>query len=279
MYNKTNLKVLIFWDIYWRVWRKALKKEIEKLKEKFNPDFIIANWENLASWRWPTEKLILEMWALWIDLFTWWNHSFDNEKKLINYIEKEESILIRPANHLESRFYKIPWKGYKIIEKNWKKLLVINLMSSLFMKDEMSNVFLKLDEIIEKFKNTELNWIIVDFHRETSSEIFALSFFAEKLSKQISLIYWTHTHVQTNDEIILPSWIWLINDIWMTWSLYSVIWANYKSLEKRFLTWISKWKIEQDLWKDYVVNYLFVEIDEKTGKAIHIEKDRIRNKL
>ncbi len=279
MYSETNtsgIKILIFWDIVWRVWRKALKKEIEKLKTRFSPDFIIANWENLASGRWPTEKLILEIKKLWIDLFTSWNHTFDNEEKLNDYLNKQDSILIRPANHIESRFYKIPWKGYKILEKNWKKLLVVNLMSSIFMRDQMTNVFLKLDEIIEKVKNEKIDSIIIDFHRETSSEIYALAFFTEKLSKQISLIYWTHTHIQTNDEIILPSWIWIITDVWMTGSLYSVIWADYKNLEKRFLTWIAKGKIEQDLWKNYVVNYLFVETDKKTWKTIDIQKWRIR---
>ncbi len=273
------MKILIFWDVVGRVWRKALKKEIEWLKEKFSPDFVIANGENLASGRWPTETLILEMGALWIDLFTWWNHSFDNEKKVVDYMNKEESILIRPANHLESRFYKIPWKGYKILNKNEKKLLVINLMSEVFMRDQMDNIFIKLDEIIEKIKNEELNWIIVDFHWETSAELYALAYFAEKLNKQISVIYWTHTHIQTNDEIIFPSGIGVMSDVWMTWSLFSVIGSDYKSLEKRFLTWIAKGKIEQDLWKDYVISYLFVEIDEKTWKTIKIEKDRIRGVL
>ena len=152
-------------------------------------------------------------------------------------------------------------------------------MSWIFLRDEMTNYFIKLDEIIEKFKQENFNAIIVDFHRETTAEIYALAFFTEKLNKQISLLHWTHTHIQTNDEIILPSWLWLITDIWMCWSLYSVIWADYKSLEKRFLTWISKWKIDQDLWNDYVVNYLVTEIDEKTWKTINIEKWRIRGKL
>ena len=273
------MKILIFWDIVWRIWRKSLAKEIWDLKDKFNPDFIIANGENLASGRWPTEKLILEMWALGIDLFTWWNHSFDNEKKIIEYMDKEESILIRPANHLESRFYKIPWKGYKIIEKNWKNLLVINLMSEVFMRDQMDNVFIKLDDIIEKIKWEKLDWIIVDFHWETSAELYALAYFSEKLNKQISLIYWTHTHIQTNDEIVLPSGIGIMSDVWMSWSLYSIIGSDYKSLEKRFLTWIGKWKIEQSLWNNYVVNYLFVEIDENNSKTTNIEKWRIRGIL
>ena len=273
------MKILVFWDLVWRIGRKALKKELPKLKEKFNPDFIIANWENLASWRWPTEKLILEMEKLWIDLFTWGNHSFDNEEKIIDYMNDENSKIIRPANHIESRFYKIPWKWYKILEKKGKKILVINLMSHIFLRDQMTNYFIKLDEIIQKFKQEKFNAIIVDFHRETTSEIYALAFFTEKLNSQISLLYWTHTHIQTNDEIILPSWLWLISDVWMTWWLYSVIWADYKSLEKRFLTWISKGKIDQDLWKNYVVNYLVAEIDDKTWKTINIEKARIRWEL
>jgi calcineurin-like phosphoesterase len=43
-------------------------------------------------------------------------------------LEKPNSKLIRPANFLEQDHYYIPGKGYKIVEKDGKKLLVIHLM-------------------------------------------------------------------------------------------------------------------------------------------------------
>jgi calcineurin-like phosphoesterase len=38
-----------------------LKKELPKLKQKFNPDFIIVNVENITSGRGPIEKHVKEI--------------------------------------------------------------------------------------------------------------------------------------------------------------------------------------------------------------------------
>ncbi|HBA44455.1 TPA: hypothetical protein DEG21_02510 [Patescibacteria group bacterium] len=58
--------------------------------------------------------------------------------------------------------------------------------------------------MLEDFKSKKMDFdaIIVDYHRETTAEIYAMS---EFLSSRVSFIYGTHTHVQTNDEHILKS--------------------------------------------------------------------------
>jgi len=269
------MKILIFWDVYWRVWRAALKKELPKLKEKYNPDFVIANIENATSWRWPIEKHAVEMEELWIDLMTSWDHIFDNMIKIKDYLDAPDSKLIRCANFVEYWEYRIPGKWYKIIEKNWKNLLVIHLMGEVFMNYKVTSPFLKIDEILEETKDQKIDWIIVDFHKEATAEMYGLWFF---LDWKVSFIFGTHTHIQTNDELILPKWTWILTDVWMNGPLYSVIWADYSSVEKRFLTWISKWKIEQSLDNNYVVNWAFVEI-WKDMKCEQIEKIRIRGEL
>lgn len=270
------MKILIFWDIYWRVWRNAFKKHFADLKKKYNPDFIIVNPENISSGRWPILKHMQELDKLDIDLYTSWNHIFDNYDEIKDYLDKHDSKLIRPANYYESDYVYIPWKWYKIIEKDNKKLLVINIMSSIFMKDEMYNPFLKVDEILKNINLDELNWIIIDFHRETTSEIYALAMF---LDWKISFVYWTHTHIQTNDELILPNWTWLLTDVWMSWPLYSIIWADFENIKSRFLSWIIKWKIEQSLDKNYIVSWCIIEIDDKNKKCLNIEKIKIKGKL
>ncbi len=257
------MKLLIFGDIYWRIWRKALKKELPILKEKYNPDFIIVNVDNASSGRWIIEKHALELENLWIDLMTSWDHIFDNFEKIKDYLKKEDSKLIRPANFYNDKVLEGIW--YKILEKNWYNLLVIHLLDEVFINHKVYNPFLKAKEIIDKFQNKSLDWIVIDFHKEASSSWYWLSFY---LNNQVSFIFWTHTHIQTNDDIIFEEWNWLISDVGMTWALYSVIWADYKSLEKRFLTWISKGKIEQSLNKKYVVNWVFVEIEDFKTKNI-----------
>lgn len=268
------MKLLIFWDIFGRVWRKALEKELPILRKKYNPDFVVANIENATSWRWPIEKHAVELENLWIDIMTSWDHIFDNEEKISSFLWDKNSILLRPANLYESEFYKFPWKWYVVLEKNNKKILIINLLSETFMRYNVYNPFLKADEILKSIDISELDWIVIDFHKEVSSEWFWLGYFLEW---RASFIYGTHTHSQTNDEVILENGTWIIGDVWMVWPFPSVIWASFESLKKRFLTWVSKWKIEQSLVDTYVVNWVFVEIENK--KCINIEKIRIRNKL
>ena len=267
------MKILIFWDVYWRVWRKALAKELPILKKKYNSDFVIVNIENATSWRWPIEEHAIELERLWIDVMTSGDHIFDNEEKIKDYLDRVDSKLIRPLNFYESDEYNIPWKWYKIIKKDWKKILVINLLSETFMRFDVFNPFLKIQNFLKEL-DEEYDAIIVDFHKEVSSETYWLWYL---LDWKVSLIYWTHTHMQTNDEVILDNWTWIITDVWMVGPFPSIIWADFNSLKKRFLTWIWRWKIEQSLDNRYVVNWLFVEIEDK--KCTKIEKIRIRGKL
>ena len=268
------MKILAFWDLFGRIWRKWFQKELPKLKEKYNPDFIIVNVENIASWRWPISKLVVEMEELWVDVMTGWDHIYDNHKDIMPFLEKDDCSLLRPANFYESDLFTTPGKWYKIVEKNGKKLLVIHLIWEVFTKFNIYNPFLKVDEILKEVSGEKFDAVVVDFHKEVSSEGYWMGMF---LDGRISLLFGTHTHVQSNDEMILQKWTWFISDAWMTGPLYSVIWADYGSVEKRFLSWILKWKIDQDLWKDYVVSWVFAEINDY--KCSQIEKIRIRGKL
>jgi calcineurin-like phosphoesterase len=111
----------------------------------------------------------------------------------------------------------------------------------------------------------------VDFHRETTAESYVMS---EYLDGRASVVYWTHTHIQTNDEHILKNWTWMITDIWMVWPIHSSIGQRFEDRMPQFLTWINIFnnKPEQDQWP-WVVNWIYVEIEDK--KCIKIEKIRI----
>lgn len=262
------MKVLIFWDVFGRVWREWLKKELPGLVKKYNPDFIIANVDNLSSWRWAIEKHVLELEKIWIDIMTSGDHIFDNFDKIKDYLWKKDSRLIRCANFYEED---LVWDWYKIFEKNGKKLLIIHLQWEVFMNHKVTNPFLKAKEIIEKHKNEKLDAIIIDFHNEASAELYWLSYF---LDWEVSFVFWTHTHIQTNDETILKKGTWFISDVGMNWPYNSIIWADFNSVISRFLSWVSKWKIEQSLDPTYLVSGVYVEIGDNK-KCEKVEKIRL----
>ncbi len=269
------MRILVFWDVYGRIWRSALKKELPKLKAKYKPDFMIVNLDNCTSWRGPIEKHVLELESLWVDVMTGWDHVFDNMVRIKDYLEKEDSKLIRPANLYSHDSFSTPWKWYKIVEKNGKKLLVIHLLWEVFMNYRVENPFLKIEGILEKTKWKKIDWIILDFHKEATAEWYGMWYF---LDGKVSFVFGTHTHVQTNDELILPKGTGFISDVWMNWPLYSIIWADYNSVKNRFLSWIWKGKLTQCLDSNYIISWICVDI-WKDMMCEKLEKIRIRWKL
>ena len=272
------MKILVFWDIFWRKGRKVIRKHLPILQDKYSPDFIIWNSENIAHGKWPLPKQINEMKDIWFDCLTWGNHLFTHFNEMKDFLEESKAnsnFQIRPLNYYESDFFKMPGKWYSIIEKYWKRLWVINIMSSVFMADSLDNPFIKIDELLRKEKFREkynLDWIIVDFHRETTAESYAMSMF---LDWRVSFVYWTHTHVQTNDSHILDKWTWMICDIWMTWSLNSMIWHSYDSRIHGLLAWTRfGWpKPEPEDSGAWVVAGCYLEIFN--NKCIKLETIRI----
>ena len=165
-------------------------------------------------------------------MLTGGNHLFAQLKELAPYISRSDSIQIRPANYYEAPGFFVPGVGYKIFEKNGFRLLVMNLMSDVFMVEKMYNPFLRANEILESLQHEQFDGAILDFHRETTAESYMMAMY---LDGRISLMYGTHTHVQTNDEHILPKGTGMICDIGMTGALDSSIGQTYESRIGRFL--------------------------------------------
>lgn len=266
------MKVLVIGDVYGKVWRYALKKHLPELKKEYTPDCIVANIENISHGGGPKKKHIDEIEYLWIDVYTSWNHIFDNEKDICEYLESKEGKLLRPANFYSSKYVPLPWRGYMLLSKNEKRYVVINLISSVFFRHQVYNPFLMVREILEHVESFSPHAIIIDFHKEATAELAALALW---LDGEVSLVFWTHTHVQTNDERILPKGTGMITDVGMVWPYESIIWASFETTLPLFLSWIPRWKIYPSSSSLYVFNWLFVEISEETKLCTYIEKIRI----
>lgn len=208
---------------------------------------------------------------LGFDVLTGGNHVFSNLKDSGDIFSDPESIQIRPANYFEQTNYPIPGKGWKVVEKNGQKLLVINLMSSVFMHDSLDNPFQSIERILSGFQE-KFDAIIVDFHRETTAELVNMAHF---LDGRVSVVYGTHTHVQTNDERIFPKGTGMITDLGMTGPLWSSLGQTFESRLPPLLTGIKIFgpKTEQVVGEG-ILTGIFVEI--QAGKCIHIEKIRIQ---
>lgn len=202
-----------------------VEENIGALRAKYAPDFMIANSENITGGKGPIEKHALFMQELGFDVLTGGNHVFSNLKGAGDIFSNPDSIQIRPANYLEHPDYPMPGRGWKIVEKNGQRLLVVNIMSSVFMHEHLDNPFQSIERILAGVTEP-YDAVIVDFHRETTAELVNMAYF---LDGRVAVVYGTHTHVQTNDERIFPKGTGMITDLGMTGPLWSSIGHTFES--------------------------------------------------
>lgn len=258
----TYMRILTVGDIVGKSGINKLKKELPNLIKNKNIDFVIVNGENAAEGMGLTEKMYREILDLNVDIVTMGNHTW-GKKEIFNFIDDEH--IIRPANYSENN----PGKGYRIFNKKGKKIAVVNLIGRVTMGVLSENPFLKSREIVDKIKS-KVDIIIIDFHAEATAEKIALGYF---LDGEATIIFGTHTHVQTADEKILPKGTAYITDIGMTGPENSVIGMDISASIKRFETSLpEKYKIAEG---PAMMNSVLFEINDETNKVINIERFNI----
>ena len=253
------MRLLAVGDIVGNVGIKKAKEIIPNLIEKEKIDFVIINGENAADGMGITEKNLKDLIDLKADVITMGNHTWA-KKDIFNFIDHEK--LIRPANYSKNN----PGKGFGIYECNGKKIAVINLIGRATMNVLSENPFTVADEIIGKIKN-QVDIIVIDFHAEATAEKIAMGYF---LDGKVTVLFGTHTHVQTADEKILENGTAYITDIGMTGPKKSVIGMNIQASIKRFETSLpEKYKVAEG---EGIFNACIFDIDDKTNKAIKVTR-------
>ncbi|MDP0489103.1 MAG: TIGR00282 family metallophosphoesterase [Fusobacterium sp. JB021] len=252
------MRVLVVGDIVGRPGRKTFEEYVKKFKEKY--DFIIANGENSAAGFGITSKIAEEFYALGVDVITSGNHIWD-KKDIYTYLEGNNRLL-RPLNYPKG----VPGKGYTVVKsKSGINVGVVSLQGRVFMPPT-DCPFTRFSEVIDEIRE-KCKIIIVDFHAEATSEKIAMSRYFDG---KISVLYGTHTHVQTADEKILLEGTGYISDVGMTGSDNGVIGMDAKSIIPKFLECLPQ-RFEIATGKERL-NGLEIEIDEETGECTSIER-------
>ena len=253
------MKILAVGDLIGNAGLRKFEKEYNNIKEKENIDFCIVNAENVAEGMGITEKAFQTLLNLKVDCITMGNHTWA-KKDIFKFIDNPK--IIRPANYPNNN----PGKGYRIYNAKNKKIAVINLIGRVTMNVLSENPFIVADEIIEKIKN-DVDIIIVDFHAEATAEKLALGYY---LDGRVNIIFGTHTHVQTADEVVLKKGTAYITDIGMTGPKESVIGMDKDVSIKRFLTSLpERYKIADGESK---LNACIFEINDENYQIISIKR-------
>lgn len=196
-------------------------------REKFSPDVVIANVENIAHGKGIGMKQIQELKDAGVDIFTGGNHSLEG-KDFAKVLDNETLPITRPANMPEGT----PGRGAILYDlKNGMKLLVINLIGQVFMNRDYDSPFHTVDKILEKY-SSETQYKILDWHADATSEKTVMGWY---LDGKVSAVFGTHTHVPTLDAKILPKGTAYISDIGMVGPHNSVIGVEIEPAIKKFI--------------------------------------------
>jgi metallophosphoesterase (TIGR00282 family) len=225
-------------------------------------DFVVVNCENAAAGKGMTGKIMEELFALGVHGMTSGNHIWD--KNVFYPVLIDETRVIRPANYPAE----CPGTGYTVLERNGKKLGLLNLQGRVFMPP-IDCPFRAADAALGELKELKENEgnvpLLVDFHAEATSEKKALAVY---LDGRVSAVVGTHTHVQTADEQILPGGTAYISDVGMTGGHGGIIGVKTETVMPRYLTGMpAKFEVCDT---DIRINAVVIDIDDESGRAVGI---------
>jgi metallophosphoesterase (TIGR00282 family) len=251
------MKLLFLGDIVGRSGRDAVVEALPKLRAEHALDFIVVSGDNAAGGFGITEAVCKDLFTAGADVITGGDHIWD-QKDISKYLAKEKRLL-RPANFPE----RAPGRGHGIFENTaGKKLFVLHLLGQVFHKEHTNCPFATADKLLDGIKPTA-HPILVDMHAEATSEKMAMG---KYLDGRVSLVVGSHTHVPTADARILPKGTAYQTDAGMCGDYDSVIGFEATGPLERFLTKISRIKMEPAAGPATVCGTL-VETDDKTGLA------------
>lgn len=258
------MNILAIGDLVGDIGLKKLEEEIKKIKEENNIDFTIVNGENVADGMGITKKHFDEIIGLGVDVVTMGNHTW-GKKDIFAFID--DAKIIRPANYPSG----VCGKGYGIYTCKDKKIAVINLIGRTDMNVLTENPFIICKKIIKSLKEKEVDIIVVDFHAEATAEKIAMGYY---IDGEVTVLYGTHTHVQTADENILEKGTGYITDIGMTGPEVSVIGMDVEASLKRFVTTLpEKYRVAKG---KAMLNGCVFTIDDETCKVTNIRRIYIK---
>ena len=258
------MRVLILGDVVGRPARRAIRDLVPSLIEREGVDLAIANAENAAGGIGVDLKSAKELLSSGLDVLTSGNHIW-KKKEIYQYLD-EHSELIRPANYPEGA----PGRGWCAWQNDYGlKALIINVQGRVFMPNHVDDPFRSVDAICRE-RGRHSRVVIVDMHAEATSEKNAMGW---HLNGRASIVFGTHTHVQTSDDRILPGGTAYITDVGMCGPLDSVIGMDKETVIKGFLSQLPRqFEVAHE---NVVLQGIIVDLDEDSGQAREIRRLRI----
>ncbi|MCL2248967.1 MAG: YmdB family metallophosphoesterase [Oscillospiraceae bacterium] len=255
-----SVNILAVGDICGPVGLEFFSKKLRTIKKHYNIAFTVVNGEN-ASGLGVIPSQIEEMLDAGADVVTLGNHVW-SRREICNFLD-DSRYTLRPANLAPQA----PGRGWGVFDSSFGEVCVINLIGRVGVPMESDNPFHEVDKIL---KQVEAKIILVDFHAEMTSEKYAMAY---HLDGRVSVVWGTHTHVQTSDNRVFAGKTGYITDIGMTGAVNSIIGMEPKEPVEHFLgNPTDRYKPATGPAK---LEGAIFEIDDITGECLSVETIRI----
>jgi metallophosphoesterase (TIGR00282 family) len=200
-----STRILFVGDIVGGLGKRTLFALLPELRERWAPNFVVVNGENIAGGVGITPKLADQLFAGGVDVITLGNHTY-RQREIYAYLDAHDQIL-RPANFLRSQ----PGHGWCVVQRDGTRLGVVSLSGNLFM-DAGRPAFAEADAALHALSG-QVDQILVDMHAEATSEKVGMGW---HLDGRVTAVVGTHTHIPTADARVLPGGTAYITDVGMT---------------------------------------------------------------
>jgi len=264
------MRIIYFGDIVGRSGRTAVLDNLDTIRNRYAPDFMIANGENAAHGFGITEKICAEFFEAGIDVVTTGNHVWD-QREIAKYIVTEPRLL-RPNNYPKLA----PGTGAALYSSaGGMRVLVIQVMGRLFM-EPLDDPFASVEQALRNHQlGNSVNAIVVDIHAEATSEKMAMGVF---LDGRVSMVVGSHSHVPTADARVLPKGTAYQTDAGMCGDYDSVIGMKKEIALARFIRRMPGDRLEP-AEEEGTVCAVLVETNDVTGLAMSCRSVRIGGRL
>lgn len=256
------MRILILGDIVGAASINYLSKRISKFNSVNNIDLVIANGENASEIKGISKRDAELIYNAGVDFITLGNHAF-GKSDVYTFLDDNAFRIIRPANFPTTA----PGEGYSIINFDGYKILIINILGTMFM-NPLNSPFETVDKILSR-EEGNFDFAIMDIHAEATSEKLALGRYFDG---KISIIFGTHTHVQTADEQILPLGSAYITDVGMTGPVNGILGTRAEAIINKFTKQIPQYFTVAD--GEIKACGIIVEIDPDSRKIISMTRVR-----
>lgn len=219
------MRILAIGDIVGGIAIDYLGKNLSKFVKENRIDFVIANGENASEIKGLSHRDADALYNVGVDFITLGNHAF-GKRDIYSFLDDNEHRIIRPANYPASA----PGSGYTIINIDGYKVLIMNVLGTMFMTP-LNSPFEVIDVALEREKGN-YDFAIMDIHAEATSEKLAI---ARYFDGRVAIMFGTHTHVQTADECVLPMGSAYITDIGMAGPENSILGTKVEAIIDRFI--------------------------------------------